>query len=222
MRSIRGKLIAIEGIDGSGKSTQAYLVKRWLELSGIKVFYTEWDSSLLINQTTRKAKKRKLLSPTTFSLLHATDFADRYERQILPLLKTGYVVLSDRYVYTAYVRDVLSGCDPAWVRRLYNFAVTPDITFYLNMPQKMALQRLLLTREELDLTDASLVMDTSKDPSACFSSYQKKLQEQYKSLIDECQFVVMDAGGEIEELQEKIREIITERIGIEELQRLSR
>ena len=111
-----GKLIAVEGIEGSGKSTQIYLLKRWFELTGLKVFYTEWSSSTMVKQATLKAKKRHLLTPTTYSLIHGTDFADRYERQILPLLKAGYLVLCDRYIYTAYVRDIVRGCDREWLK----------------------------------------------------------------------------------------------------------
>src|SRR5262247_4552846 len=98
---IAGKLVAVEGLDGSGKSTQVYLLKRWLELDGYKVFFTEWNSSAIVRKATSKGKKRQLLTSTTFSLIHCTDFADRYERQILPLLHAGYIVLADRYIYTA-------------------------------------------------------------------------------------------------------------------------
>jgi dTMP kinase len=110
--SYAGKLIAVEGIDGSEKSTQVYLLKRFMELSGLKVFFTEWNSSLIVKKVTKKGKKRQLLTSTTFALIHATDFADRYERQIRPLLRAGYVVLSDRYFYTAFARDAVRGCAP--------------------------------------------------------------------------------------------------------------
>ena len=113
-----GRLVAVEGLDGSGKSTQIYLLKRWLELQGLKVFFSEWNSSALVKSATSKGKKQDLLTPTTFSLIHATDFADRYERQLLPLLKAGYLVLCDRYIFTAFARDVVRGCLPAWVRGL--------------------------------------------------------------------------------------------------------
>ena len=96
--------MAVEGIDGSGKSTQIYLLKRWLELQGLKVFFSEWNSSGLVKSATRRGKQQKLLTPTTFSLIHATDFADRYERQLVPLLKAGYIVLCDRYKFTAFAR----------------------------------------------------------------------------------------------------------------------
>src|SRR3954466_7263294 len=133
-RHYSGKLIAVEGLDGSGKSTQIYLVKRWLELEGYRVFFTQWNSSVLVKKSTTKGKKRQLLTPTTFSLIHATDFADRYERQILPLLRAGYLVLADRYIYTAFARDAVRGCDRAWLRKLYSYAVPPDVTFYFDVP----------------------------------------------------------------------------------------
>src|SRR3990172_18632 len=110
-RPVEGKLIAVEGIDGSGKSTQLYLLKRWLEMQDLKVFLTEWNSSVMVKNITSKAKKLQLLTPTTFSLIHCTDFADRYESQVLPLLRAGYIVLCDRYVYTAFARDIVRGCN---------------------------------------------------------------------------------------------------------------
>src|SRR5277367_4316623 len=148
-KEIEGKLIAVEGLDGSGKSTQIRLLKRWLELEGYKVFFTEWNSSELVRKATRKGKKKKLLTPTTFSLIHATDFADRYERQILPLLKGGYLVLADRYVYTAFARDAARGCSPRWLRNLYSFPPVPAITFYFELPLEVALGRILEGRPSL-------------------------------------------------------------------------
>ena len=128
-----GRLIAVEGLDGSGKSTQIYLLKRWLELQGLKVFFRpEWNSSEIVKSATSKGEKRELLTPTTFSLIHATDFADRYERQLVPLLRAGYIVLCDRYIFTAFARDTVRGCPPEWVRGLYNFALRsriPDLLF---------------------------------------------------------------------------------------------
>src|SRR5262249_53472006 len=110
-----GRLVAVEGLDGSGKSTQIYLLKRWLELQGLRVFFSEWNSSDLVKNATSKGKKRELLTPTTFSLIHATDFADRYERQLVPLLRAGYIVLCDRYIFTAFARDTVRGCPPKCV-----------------------------------------------------------------------------------------------------------
>src|SRR5660398_272769 len=110
------KLIAVEGLDGSGKSTQVYLLKRWLDLSGDKVFFTEWNSSSIVREATRKGKKRNLLTPTTFSLIHCTDFADRYERNILPMLKAGFIVLADRYKFTALALSLIHISEPTRLR----------------------------------------------------------------------------------------------------------
>src|SRR5438105_5299485 len=139
--TIAGKLVAVEGLDGSGRATQVYLLKRWLELEGYKVFFTEWNSSALVKKATRKGKKRQLLTSTTFSLIHCTDFADRYERQILPLLKAGYIVLADRYIFTAFARDAVRGCDRTWIRKLYSFALNPDVTFFFDVPFNIVLSR---------------------------------------------------------------------------------
>lgn len=108
-QGVSGRLIAVEGVDGSGKSTQIDLIHKWLVGLGCRVFFSEWNSSPLVMEATKKAKRRLLLTPTTFCLIHATDFADRYERQILPMLKAGYIVLCDRYVYTSYARDKARG-----------------------------------------------------------------------------------------------------------------
>ena len=118
---VPGKLIVVEGIDGSGKSTQLRLLEKWLQFNKLEVFRTEWNSSDMVKAITSKGKKKTNLTPITFSLLHATDFADRFERNIMPLLRAGYFVLADRYIYTAYARDVTRGCNPNWVRKVYDF-----------------------------------------------------------------------------------------------------
>ena len=138
-----GKLIIVEGIDGSGKSTQLLLLHKWLESKGHKVFFTEWNSSELVKDTTKRGKKNKSLTPTTFSLLHATDFASRLYHEILPPLKAGMLVLADRYMYTAFARDVVRGVSSEWVRKLYSFAIKPDMAFYFKVPIEVAISRLL-------------------------------------------------------------------------------
>ena len=138
-----GRLIAVEGLDGSGKSTQIYLLKRWMENQGLKVYFSEWNSSELVKAATSKGKKRELLTPTTFSLIHATDFGDRYERQLVPLLRAGYLVLCDRYVFTAFARDAVRGCDPAWLRNLYDFATRPDLSLYFRVDIDTSVARIM-------------------------------------------------------------------------------
>ena len=210
----KGKLIAVEGLDGSGKSTQIYLVKRWLELQGFKVFFTEWNSSLLVKDATRKGKKRQLLTPTTFSLIHCTDFADRYERQILPLLRAGYIVLADRYIYTAFARDTVRGCDPLWLRNMYSFAFPPTIAFYFQVPLETALNRILDNRPELKYFEAGMDLDLSKDPYESFRIFQKMIHREYLKMAKEFNFTIIDATEPVHIQQEKVRDYISQKIDL--------
>ncbi len=209
-----GRLIAVEGLDGSGKSTQLYLLKRWLEMKGLKVFFTEWNSSLLIKKATSKGKKRQLLTPTTFSLIHCTDFADRYERQILPLLKAGYLVLCDRYIYTAFARDTVRGCSQSWLQNLYGFACHPDITLFFNTPLKIALGRILSGRPQLKYHEAGMDLGLSNDPYESFRLFQGKIYEEYLSLRDRFSFIEVDGSSPIETQQQTVRDIIATKIDL--------
>lgn len=213
-RPYSGKLIAVEGLDGSGKSTQIHLVKRWLEAEGYRVFFTQWNSSTLVKRATSRGKTQHLLTPTTFSLIHATDFADRYERQILPLLRAGYIVLADRYIYTAFARDVVRGVDQDWVARLYSFAVHPDITFYFRVPLEISLNRILEGRPTLKYHEAGLDMGWSTDPYESFRIFQGKIQQVYEQLQEQFDFTVIDASGTIHDQQSEVRRIISERIDL--------
>ncbi len=205
---VKGKLIAVEGLDGSGKSTQLHLLQRWLESEGVKVFFTEWNSSEIVRLATRKGKKRKLLTPSTFSLIHATDFGDRYERQILPLLQAGYVVLADRYMFTAFARDVVRGCDPEWVRSVYAFAIPPDITFYFRVPLETALDRILSGRPSLKYFEAGMDLSLSADPYESFRLFQGRILDQYERMKDEYGFRTIDATRAIREQHYEIRELL--------------
>ncbi len=209
-----GRLIAVEGLDGSGKSTQIYLLKRWLELQGLKVFFSEWNSSELVKSATSKGKKRELLSPTTFSLIHATDFADRYERQLVPLVRAGYVVLCDRYVFTAFARDTVRGCPPEWVRGIYNFAAMPDLTFFFKAKLEVSLQRILDGRPQLKYFEAGMDMRLSTDPYESFRIFQGRILERYLAMSAEFKFLVMDANQPIEVQQGIIRRLIADKINL--------
>ena len=209
---ITGKLIAVEGLDGSGKSTQIYLLKRWLELRGYKVFFTEWNSSTIVRQATRKGKKRQLLTPTTFSLIHCTDFVDRYDRTILPLLNAGAIVLADRYIYTAFARDAVRGCNRDWLRSLYSYARRPDLTFYFKVPLDVALGRILEGRPQLKYHEAGMDLNLSTDPYESFRLFQGMIQEEYERLTGEFNFVVVDATAAPEQQQLDVRRIVEERI----------
>jgi dTMP kinase len=207
-----GRLIAVEGIDGSGKSTQIYLLKKWLQMQHLKVYFSEWNSSELVKAATSKGKKRELLTPTTFSLIHATDFADRYERQLVPLLRAGYLVLCDRYIFTAFARDVVRGCPPEWVRGVYDFAALPDLTFFFKAPLEVSLQRILVGRPELKYFEAGMDLGLSRDPYESFRIFQGSILEQYLSMRTEFDFLVVDANQPIEAQQSLVRELIAAKL----------
>jgi dTMP kinase len=207
---ITGKLIIVEGVDGSGKSTQIRLLEKWLRYVGVPVFFTEWNSSEQVKQTISKGKKKNLLTPTTFSLLHATDFAARYERNILPLLRAGYIVLADRYIYTAFARDVVRGCSPDWVRDVYGFAIKPDIAFYFKVPIDISFDRIVKSRPKLKYYEAGMDLNLSNDPYESYRIFQGRIVDQYESMADTEEFTVIDGTQDIEEQQRRVREKVVE------------
>ncbi len=206
-----GKLITVEGIDGSGKSTQLLLLHKWLESKGHRVFFTEWNSSELVKDTTKRGKKNKSLTPTTFSLLHATDFASRLYHEILPPLKAGMIVLADRYMYTAFARDVARGVSPEWIRKLYSFAITPDMAFYFNVPIETAISRLLRgTRGQFKFYEAGMDLNLSQDMTESFRIFQSRILTQYGKVVDEFQLITLDATKDIEAQQNEMRRLVGE------------
>jgi len=208
--SYPGRLIIVEGIDGSGKSTQLQLLQKWLLNSKYRVFFTEWNSSALVKQTIRRGKKKNLLTPTTFSILHATDFADRLAHLIIPPLKAGMVVLADRYVYTAFARDVVRGVHPEWVRNLYGFAARPDIAFYFKVPIDVSLKRILNGRISLKFHEAGMDLGLSDDPGESFRIFQTKILEEYDRISAEFGLTVIDGTLSIQKQQQQVREIVKE------------
>jgi len=215
-RPYPGALIVVEGIDGSGKSTQLYLLKRWLEIGGYRIHFTEWNSSPLVKNATRRGKRRRLLTPVTFSLLHAADFADRCERQILPLLHGGSLVLADRYIYTAFARDAARGCSERWLRNLYSFAPVPDITFYFRAPREVAVNRILSGRPRLKYYEAGMDLNISYDRAESFRVFQGMIMEQYDKMIDTDGFVVMDGTQPVDKLQRTMRELVRSRVDLKQ------
>src|SRR3989449_3579315 len=214
-----GRLIAVEGLDGSGKSTQIYLLKRWLEREGLKVYFSEWNSSELVKAATSKGKKRELLSPTTFSLIHATDFADRYERHLVPLLRAGYLVLCDRYIFTAYARDTVRGCPPEWVRGIYSFAALPDLTFFFKASLEVSLNRILDGRPQLKYFEAGMDLRLSTDPYESFRIFQGRILEQYLAMSQEFKFLTVDANEFVEAQQVVVRKLTSQRLNLAEFKR---
>ena len=204
----KGVLICVEGIDGSGKSTQIELLHSWLNSINVDTILTQWNSSDLISNTTKKAKKKNLLSGRTFSLLHAVDFADRLERTIKPALKAGFVVLADRYVYTAFARDVARNVDPKWVSNMYSFAIKPDITFYFDVSPKDSLERICSNRQP-SFYEAGMDMKLSNNPYKSYVIFQNRIVEQYKQMIDEFGLIKIDALDSIRNKQKFLREKVS-------------
>ena len=207
-------MIAVEGIDGSGKSKQLYLLKRWLELQGLKVFFSEWNSSELMKSATRRGKEDRLLTPTPFSLIHAPDFADRYERQLVPLLKAGYIVLCDRYKFTAFARDTVRGCSPDWVRRIYSFAAVPDLTFFFKAPLDVSLNRILQGRPQLKYHEAGMDLGLSSDLDESFKVFQGRLLKGYSAMKSEFGMIQINANQPIEKQQETVRQRLANAIDL--------
>lgn len=200
-----GKLIVVEGVDGSGKSTQLALLQRWLMSRGERVFFTEWNSSQLVRNAMKRGKKKDLLTPTTFSLLHAVDFADRLNYSIIPPLKAGMIVLADRYVFTAFARDVARGVHPDWVRAVYSFAPRPDLAMFFRVPIELSLQRLLNGRAKLKYHEAGMDVGLSTDPRESFRLFQGRVLENYDRLAPEYGLEVVDATGDIDSQQVLVR-----------------
>src|SRR5215471_697142 len=192
-----GKLIVVEGIDGSGKSTQLALLHRWLLSQGYKAFFTEWNSSELVRRSMKRGKKKDLLTPTTFSLLHAVDFADRLTYKIIPPLKAGMIVVADRYVYTAFARDGARGVHPDWVRAVYNFAPRPDLALYFRVPIEISLERLLAGRTKLKYHEAGMDVGLASNPVDSFRLFQSRVLEIYDRLAAEFGLNVIDASSDI-------------------------
>lgn len=199
-----GKIIAIEGTDGVGRSTQIYLLREWLEVQGYGVVETGWTRSELMQPTIELAKASNTLNKLTFQLLYATDFADRLEKEIIPALKAGFIVLSDRYIYTAMARAGVRGVDRTWIRNLYGFAIVPHLVFYLRIDEKTLIRRVLQSRG-MDYWESGMDLKLGDDIYESFRAYQRSLLKEYASLADEFHFRVLDARRKVNVLQEELR-----------------
>ena len=214
--SIAGKLIVVEGLDGSGKSTQIELLRKWLLLRNIKVASTEWNSSELVKSAMKRGKKKRTFTPTTFSLLHATDFADRYARHILPHLRAGYIVLADRYVYTALARDCARGCDAEWIENMYSFAIKPHITLFFRVPLETAIARVLDGRQEIKFYEAGMDMGLSENVVESFRMFQGIVAEEYERVVQKHSLRVIDGTMPIKGQQNEVRKIVEEIINLKD------
>jgi dTMP kinase len=205
---LAGKLFIVEGIDGSGKSTQLDLLHKWLVSEGYLVVVTEWNSANIVKQTTRRGKKRRLLTPMSFSLIHSADFASRTYQQILPALRGGAVVLADRYVYTAFARDAVRGVNREWLRELYSFAVQPSLAFYFDVPLAEAITRIRGGRAQLKYYEAGLDLGLASDPEESFARFPGLIRPEYEQLVEEFGLIRMDATQTLIRQQRLMREIV--------------
>ena len=211
---VPGRLIAFEGLEGSGISTQMRLVHRWLSSKGCRVFSSNWESSDLVEEASRRGRKQQLFTPMTYSLLHATDFSDRYDRQILPMLKAGFIVLCDRYIYTSFASDCVRGCDPEWVEQIYSFALPPHITFLLELPIHVALERKFESRQPIDYFAAGMDLGLSLDIQESYRIFQGRVNDQYLHMVGKYRFIAVDATLGIHAQQKVLREEIAGRISL--------
>ena len=199
-----GKLIAIEGTDGVGRTTQVQLLREWLEVKGYGVVETGWTRSPLMQPTIEIAKSSNTLNKLTFVLLYATDFADRLEKEIIPALKAGFIVLSDRYIFSALARAGVRGVDRVWLRSLYGFAIAPHLVFYLKIDVDTLIGRVLDARG-MDFWESGMDLKTGDDIYDSFRAYQNKLLREYSSMGDEFHFRVVDARRSVDRIQDELR-----------------
>jgi len=204
-----GKIIAIEGTDGVGRSTQIRLLREWLEVQGYGVVETGWTRSPLMQPTIELAKSSNTLNKLTFVLLYACDFADRLEKEIIPALKAGFIVLADRYIYTAIARAGVRGVDSQWIRRLYGFAIAPHLVFYLKIDVD-ALARRVLETGGMSYWESGMDLKAGDDIYDMFRSYQRQLLKEYASMADEFGFRVLEGRRAINTIQDELRRQIGE------------
>ena len=199
-----GKIVALEGTDGVGRSTQIHLLREWLEVQGYGVVETGWTRSELMQPTIELAKASNTLNKLTFQLLYATDFADRLEKEIIPALKAGFIVLSDRYIYTAMARAGVRGVDKTWIRSLYGFAIAPHLVFYLRIDEKTLIRRVLQSRG-MDFWESGMDLKLGDDIYESFRAYQRSLLREYASMAEEYNFRILDAKRKVEVIQDELR-----------------
>jgi dTMP kinase len=212
LETLTGKLVVIEGADGSGRSTQLARLVQLLEGSGHATVQVGLKRSTLVSEELEQAKQGNILSHITMSLFYATDFADQLENIILPALKAGFMVLADRYIYTLMVRDLVRGMDEAWLKNLYGIALVPDAVFYLNVSPEQLVQRNFLKNQTLDYWESGMDIGLSRDLFDCFLQYQALVEKQFRRLQSTYGFTIVNGERPVDEinaeLQEKMQEVL--------------
>ena len=209
---LAGKLIVVEGADGSGRSTQIAKLVEWLEGGGHATVQVGLKRSSLVSEELDRAQEGNILSRTTLSLFYATDFADQLENVILPALRAGFIVLADRYIYTLMARDLVRGFDEAWLKNLYGIALKPDAVFYLTVNPEELVQRNLAKNAELDFWESGMDLGLSRDMFDCFVKYQTAMEAAFRRLQASHGFTFVDGNRSAEtinaELQKKISAVL--------------
>ena len=200
-----GRLIVIEGTDGVGRTTQMHLLRPWLESSGYAVVDTEMTRSELVGMGLKQAKEGHTLGPITLNLFYATDFVDRFESQILPALRAGFIVLTDRYIYSLMARALVRDADPQWIRSIFGLALVPDAVFYLRIGVDDLIPR-VLQRGGFDYWESGMDMRLGEDLFDSFVNYQAGMLEQFDSMAKEYGFEVIDAAQPVELIAELLRQ----------------
>lgn len=204
LSDLKGKLIAIEGTDGVGRSTHIDLLQEWLEVQGYGVITTGWTRSNLMSKTIEMAKQGNILDRWSFSLLYATDFADRLEHQIIPAMRSGFIVLADRYIYTALARDAVRSGDRTWIRNVFGFAVVPDLVLYLRIDVDTLALRVIETKG-MNYWESGMDLRLGGDLFDSFKKYQSSLIEEFDKMAEEFAFEVIDARKPPDEIQDSLR-----------------
>jgi dTMP kinase len=212
LEQLAGKLIVVEGADGSGRSTQIARLVEWLEGTGHATVQVGLKRSTLVSEELVQAQEGNILSRTTLSLFYATDFADQIENMILPALKAGFVVLADRYIYTLMARDLVRGMDEAWLKNLYGIALEPDAVFYLNVPPEELVQRTFAKNAALDYWESGMDLGFSRDMFDSFMKYQTAMQKTFRRMQTTYGFTIVDglrsASAINADLQKKISAVL--------------
>jgi dTMP kinase len=212
---LAGKLIVVEGADGSGRSTQIAKLVEWLEGTGHATVQVGLKRSTLVSEELEQAQQGNILSRTTLSLFYATDFADQLENIILPALKAGFIVLADRYIYTLMARDMVRGMDETWLKNVYGIALEPDAVFYLNVPPEELVQRGFAKNSALDYWESGMDLGFSRDMFDSFMKYQTAVQQVFRRLQAIYGFTIVDGMRSAEainaELRKKIAAVLTKK-----------
>jgi len=205
---LAGKLIVVEGADGSGRSTQIAMLVEWLEGCGHATVQVGLKRSTLVSEELEQAQEGNILSRTTLSLFYATDFADQLENIILPALKAGFIVLADRYIYTLMARDMVRGMDEAWLKNLYGLAPEPDAVFYLKVPPEELVQRTFAKNSALDYWESGMDIGLSRDMFDSFMKYETAAEKTFRHLQRIYGFTIVDGMRSAEAISSDLRKKI--------------